>query len=113
MTGLQSRGSLSGAVSPLLGLQLLRLRRRLFDRPDIHERIIRQLVPLAVAQLLEAAQRVFLLGVVAGEAGELLGHEERLAEEALDLAGPRDGALVLFAELFLAQNRDDVLQRYI
>jgi LmbE family N-acetylglucosaminyl deacetylase len=44
-------------------------------------------VPLAVAQLAEAAQRVFPLRVVAGEAGEDLGDEERLAKEALDLAG--------------------------
>ncbi len=49
----------------------------------------------------------------ARRAGEGLGHEERLAQEALDLAGARHGQLVLFGELVHAQNRDDVLQRLV
>ncbi len=43
-------------------------------------------------------------------ARELRGHEERLREEALDLAGARHDELVVFAELVHAEDGDDVLQ---
>jgi hypothetical protein len=43
-------------------------------------------------------------------AGELLGDVERLAKEALDLAGAADDQLVLFAQLVHAEDGDDVLQ---
>ena len=42
--------------------------------------------------------------------GELLGHVERLREEALDLARARHGQLVFVGQFVDAQNRDDVLQ---
>ena len=48
--------------------------------------------------------------VLAGAAGERLGHEERLREEALDLAGALHGELVLVGELVDAEDRDDVLE---
>jgi F-type H+-transporting ATPase subunit beta len=38
---------------------------------------------------------------------------ERLRQKALDLARPRHGELVLFGELVHAQDRDDVLQRFV
>src|SRR4029077_12648893 len=69
----------------LLLRHLLGLGRRLFDRPDVHERLVREVVPLAVAQLLEGADRVLARAVDAGPAGELLGDEEGLRQEALDL----------------------------
>jgi hypothetical protein len=46
----------------------------------------------------------------AGDAGELLGHEEGLAEEALHAAGAAHGELVLLAQFIHAQDGDDVLQ---
>ena len=45
-----------------------------------------------------------------GNAGELLGHVERLREEPLDLARARHGQLVFVAQFVDAENGDDVLQ---
>ena len=81
-----------------------------FDGADIHEGLFGEVIPLAFAQLVEAAQRILPLGVVAGEAGEGFGNEEGLRQEALDLPGPRDDELVLFAQLLDPQDRDDVLE---
>jgi hypothetical protein len=63
--------------------------RRALDRADHVEGLLGQLVVLAVEDLAEAADRVLELHVLAGRAGELLGDEERLRQEALDLAGAR------------------------
>ena len=68
------------------------------------------MVPLAVADLLEAADRVRQLGVLAGLAGEHLGDEERLRHEPLDPPGAVDVQLVVFRQLVDAQDRDDVAQ---
>ena len=65
---------------------------------------------LAVHDFLEAADRVGQLDVLALEAGELLGHVERLRQEALDLAGARHGQLIFVRQFVDTQNRDDVLQ---
>ena len=48
---------------------------------------------LAVEDLAEAAHRLGDRHVLAGAAGELLGDEERLREEALDLARAGDRLL--------------------
>ena len=48
--------------------------------------------------------------VTPGRAGERLGGEERLREEALDPARAGDGQLVLVAQLLDAEDGDDVLQ---
>ena len=45
-----------------------------------------------------------------GAAGERLGDEEGLREEALHLAGALDGELVLVGELVHAEDGDDVLE---
>ena len=94
----------------LLAAELLPALDRLLDRPDHVERLLGQLVVLAVEDLGEAADRVLELHVLARRAGELLGHEERLREEALDLARARDDELVLVRELVDAEDGDDVLQ---
>src|SRR5437763_17095920 len=60
-------------AAPLL--ERLRLGRRLLDGADVHEGLVRELVPLAVAELLEGADGLGERRVVAGEAGELLGDE--------------------------------------
>ena len=48
--------------------------------------------------------------VHARRAGELLGHEERLRQEALDLARAADRQPVLVGQLLDPEDRDDVLQ---
>ena len=45
-----------------------------------------------------------------GEPVKTCGDEERLREEALDLAGARDGELVVLGELVHAEDGDDVLE---
>ena len=65
----------------------------LVDGADHVEGLLRQGVVLALEDLLEAADGLGDRDVLAGRAGELLGDEERLGEEALDAAGAGDGAL--------------------
>src|SRR4051812_11655062 len=74
------------------------------------ERARRDVVPLAVDDLLEAAHGVLDLDVLARPAGERLGHEERLRQELLDLARARDGQLVVLRQLVHPEDRDDVDQ---
>src|SRR5690242_1012816 len=95
--GIGGRSSFAGG-HPLGGLG------RLLDRADVHERRLRQLVPLPVAQLLEAADRVLQLRELARLAGERLGDEERLREEPLDPAGPGHHLLVVLAQLLDAED---------
>ena len=92
------------------GLHLLGLLDGLLDPADQEERLLGQVVVLALAQRLERRDRLVDRHVLAREAGELLGHEERLRQEPLDLAGPRHDDLVLLGELVHAEDRDDVLQ---
>ncbi len=68
------------------------------------------MVALAVADHLEAADGFLQRDVLAGGAGEHLGHGERLREELLDLARTVDGVAVVFTELVHAEDGDDVLQ---
>src|SRR4051812_39266745 len=74
---------------------LLRALDRAFDRADHVERLLRELVVLAVEDLLEAADRVLELHVLARRPRELLGDEVRLRQEPLDLPGPRHRQAVL------------------
>src|SRR4249919_3155984 len=89
---------------------LLRLLDGFFDAADHVERLLRQVVHLAVDDRLEAADRVLQRNVLARRAGEHFGHVEGLREEALDLARARHRLLVLFGQLVHAQDRDDVLE---
>src|SRR6476661_8854870 len=82
----------------------------LVDRALEEERALGHLVVLAVDDLLEAADRLLDFHVGARRARELFGHEERLRQEALDLAGALDRELVLVGELVDAEDRDDVLE---
>src|SRR5918995_2224515 len=93
-----------------LAAQLARLLDCLLDRPDHVERLLGQLVVLAVEDLLEAFDRVLELHILAGCPRELLRDEVRLREEALDLARALDDELVLVGELVHAEDGDDVLQ---
>src|SRR5690606_32062180 len=89
---------------------LLRLLDRFLDAADHVERLLRQVIVLAVDDALEAADGVLQRHVLARRTGEHLGDVERLREEALDLARAGHGQLVVLAQLVHAQDRDDVLE---
>src|SRR6516225_6825195 len=91
-------------------LELLGPRAHVVDDALHVERLFGEVVALAVDDLLEARDGVLDLDVLAGRAGERLGDEERLREEALDLARARHGDLVVLGELVHAEDGDDVLQ---
>src|SRR5688500_3326527 len=67
--------------------ELLRLLDCILDGADHVEGRFRQVVVLALDQPLEAANRVLERYEHAWRTGKHFGHEERLAHEALDLAG--------------------------
>src|ERR671930_361961 len=90
--------------------RLLGLLDRLLDRADHVEGLLGQVVVLAVEDLAEALDRVLELHVLAGGAGELLGDEVRLREEALDLPRAGDDEPVLVGELVDSEDGDDVLE---
>src|SRR3954453_21692866 len=71
---------------------------------------LRDVVVLAVEDLGEAADRLGDRHVRARRARELLGHVERLREEALDAPRAAHDELVLVGELVDAEDGDDVLQ---
>src|SRR6266436_8837522 len=85
----------------------------LLDRADHVERGFGHLVILAGDDPLEPLDRVFEGDKDARAAGEHLGDMERLRQEALDLARPRDGQPVLFRQFVHAEDRDDVLQGFV
>ena len=82
----------------------------LLDAADVEERLLGNLVELAVDDRLEALDRLGHRHVLALQAGEHLGDEERLGQEALHLAGPVDGEAVLLGQLVETEDGDDVLQ---
>src|SRR5690606_42013690 len=77
------------------------------DRADHVERLLRQVVVLAVDDRLEAADRVRERHVLAGLARERLRNRERLRQESLDLPRALHGELVVLGKLVHAENRDD------
>src|SRR6185436_8067526 len=91
-------------------LELLRARDDGVDVADHVEGLLGQGVVHALGDLLEGAHGVLARDEDAGRAGELLGHEEGLRQEALDAARASDGELVLVRELLDAEDRDDVLE---
>src|SRR5207249_7099693 len=98
------------ALLGLLAREAAALLDRLLDRPDHVEGLLGELVVLAVEDLLEALDRVLELDVLARGAGELLGDEVRLREEALDLPRAGDDEAVVVRELVDAEDGDDVLE---
>src|SRR5688500_18885611 len=100
-----------GITTPSGGLlHLLRLRPGLFQVADVEEGLFGEVVAFAFADVVEALEGLGDLGVGALLARELLGNEERLAEEPLDLAGAGDDQLVFFGEFVHAEDGDDVLE---
>src|SRR5215218_6108645 len=92
----------SAAIGSAL-LERLGLRQHALDAADVEERLLGHVVELAVHQRLERLDRLLDRGEDPGLAGEHLGHEERLREEALDLAGPGHRDPVLLGELVQTQ----------
>src|ERR1700712_386167 len=93
--------------------QLLCLFDRFFDRADHVEGGFRKMVVFAVHQALEALDRVFERNELARRAGEDFGNEERLRQEAFDLACAGDRDLVFFRQLVHPEDGDDVLKRLV
>src|SRR5260370_33399618 len=91
-------------------LHLFALLPGLVDRADHVEGLLRQVVVLAVQDLLETADRLVDRNRLALASREPLGDVEWLRQEALDLARPRHGLLVVLRQLLHAQDGDDVLQ---
>src|SRR6476620_10953811 len=90
--------------------QLLCVLADVVDRAGQEERLLRQVVDLALEDLLEARDGVLDRDVGAGPSGEDLRHEERLACVALEATRPADDGLVLLRQLVDAEDRDDVLE---
>src|SRR5262245_13990341 len=98
-------------VAAAMGLlERLRLFERFLDRADHVEGLLGKLVAFPVDDHLEALDGVLERHILAGRAGEVLRHRERLRQEALDLPGARHGKLVFRRELVHAENCDDVAQ---
>src|SRR5688500_16149024 len=74
------------------------------------ERLLREVVEVAVGDLRERLDGVGQRHGRALDAGELLGDVGVLTEEALDATGAVDEDLVLLGQLVDAEDRDDVLQ---
>src|SRR5262249_52280465 len=81
----------ASAISHSLAGELLGLGHGFLDGADHVEGRLRQMVIFAVAQTLEALDRIRQLDEHARPAGEDFGHMEGLRQEALDLAGAGDG----------------------
>src|SRR5687767_11681010 len=77
------RSAIAGSLRRL-GLHLFGALEHLLDRSLQQEGLLRNVVVLSFDDFLEAADGVGNLHVLARNAGELLGDEERLREEALD-----------------------------
>ena len=105
LTPLRGRGGRRGLLGQSLGVRL-----DVLDAAAHEERLLGRVVELAVAQPLERVDRLVQRHELAGDAGELLGDEERLREEPLDPTGPVDRDPVLLGELVDTEDRDDVLQ---
>src|SRR5438093_10224560 len=86
------------------------LRASLVDGAHHVEGLLRQIVVLALEDLLEAAHRLAPRHVLAFATGEPLGDAEGLRQESLHLARPRYRLLVVFRQLLHAEDGDDVLQ---
>src|SRR5690606_37314833 len=74
------------------------------------EVLLGDLVAAAREDLLERRDVVLEGDVLALETRELLGDEEGLAEEALDLAGTVDRGAIVLRELVHTEDGDDVLE---
>src|SRR5206468_2185841 len=91
-------------------VELLCLFQNVVDAAHHPERLLGDVVVLPLAYCAEALDRFGHLEVLPRNAGELLGDEEGLREELLDLPGAAHGELVVLTQLVDSEDRDDVLQ---
>src|SRR5690606_38115447 len=94
-------GGCAGTAAPsprLLALQRLRLLDGHLDVADVQERLLGQVVVLAVADRLEGGDGLLQRHEHARGSGELLGHEHVLRQEALQTPRPVHDDLVLFGQ---------------
>src|SRR6266568_7529320 len=89
--------------------QLARLALQVLQPAAHEERLLGEVVVLALGELLERLHGLLDRYERTLDAGELLGYEGVLGQEALDPPGPADGDLVFLGELVHAEDRDDVL----
>ena len=82
----------------------------IFNRTDIQERLLRQIVDLTVQDGVEALDGLFDRNHDSFDTCELFGDGKRLGKEALYPAGTVHDQLVLVREFIHTQNGDDVLQ---
>src|SRR5687768_11768223 len=90
--------------------EALGVRDHVVDAARHEERLLGQVIELALGEPLERADSLVELHVLARDAGELLRDRERLRHEALQTARAGDDLLVVLRELVHAEDRDDVLQ---
>src|SRR3989344_3693503 len=83
------------------------------DGADHVESLFGQIVVVAFENLGKTLDGVFDGNVFAGRTSKLLGDEEWLGEEALDLAGAGNGEFIFVGEFVDAQNGDDVLEVFV
>src|SRR5438046_2274835 len=97
-------------ILPAISGHLLRGLDDILDAAPHVERLLRQVIVLAVQDLAETAHRVACRHEFAFAAGELGGDLERLREKALDAASTRHRQLVLLGELVDAEDGDNILK---
>ena len=89
---------------------LLALAYGIFYGPYIEEGLFRKIIHLSVEYHCETLDRVLNFHHHPGYAGKLLGHEERLGKETLNLPGPVHGQFVLIRQLIHAEYGYDILK---
>ena len=82
----------------------------LLDGADVEERLLGDVIEVAIDERLERLDRLGDRHVLALEAGEHLGDEERLGQESLHLPRPIHREPVLLGQLVETEDGDDVLQ---
>src|SRR5260370_23662005 len=75
--------------------------------------MLRDVIVLAFDDLVEAAHGVDDFYITSLDASELLGDVEGLGEELLHLARAGHSQAIVFAQLFDAEDGDDVLQIFV
>src|ERR1017187_105729 len=104
-----SNGNVFSSAMARLRLHLLGLGPGFLDGADHVKRLLRQIIMLSFQDLPETADGLGHADILAFKSSKLLGYEEWLRQEALNLAGARDGEFVLFAQFLHTQDCDDVL----
>src|SRR4051812_2941889 len=94
----------------LLFLRLLPLSFSLLDDTDVHEGVLGEVVPFAIADFFEAANRLSNRRDFASFSGEHFRHQERLREEPLEPACTQHDELIFFRQFINAEDGDDVLK---